>query len=45
MLMHVNQLFIEIIVPNFEKPSTKDMRNKINASKHVTAQGQQERKA
>ena len=32
--IHVTQLFIENIVPNFEKPSTKDMRNKRIPSKH-----------
>ena len=42
-LIQVTQLFIENIVPNFEKPSTNDMRNKRIPSKHVTAQSQQQR--
>ena len=37
-LIHVpQQLFIENIIPNFEKPPTKDMRNKRIPSKNLTA--------
>ena len=39
---HATQLFIDNIVSNFEKPSTKDMRNKRIPSKHLTAQSQTE---
>ena len=42
-LRHVTQLFIDNIVSNFEKPSTKDMRNKRIPSKHLTAQSHQQR--
>ena len=44
MSVHVNQVFIENIAPNFEKPSTKDMRNKRIPIKHLTAQSRQQRK-
>ena len=43
-LIHVTQLFIENIVPNFEKPSTKDVRNKRIPNRYLTAQSQQQRK-
>ena len=42
-LIHLTQLCIENIVPNFEKPSTKDMRIKRIPSKHLTAQSQQQK--
>ena len=43
-LIHVTQLSIENIEPNFGKPSTKGMRNKRISGKHLTAQSQQQRK-
>ena len=43
-LIQVTQLFIKKIVPNFEKPPTKYMRNKGIPSKYLTAQSQQWRR-